>query len=169
MYKQTIIIFEGHDMSGKTHIAEALSKKLNIPIFKMNRTKYFWDPLSYQTYATEAITQMLEQTKQSVILDRSFPSDYLYSKLFKRPYDYEKHWITDGRFAAMDTLIVYCYKNEEFYLHDEEDKEFISVTDYNRMKAIYDDFFISSCCRHCELNTSDENLDEQLSIIMKYI
>jgi thymidylate kinase len=169
MTRQTIIILEGHDKSGKSTIAEALSKRISLPIFKMSRPKYFWDPLSFQTYATESITQMLEQTGVSVILDRSFPSDYMYSTLFIRPYDYERGKKTDERFATMNALIVYCYKNKSSYLEDPEDASFISTKDYDKMKTIYSSFLRSSRTRSIEINTSDEDLEKQLTTIINNI
>lgn len=156
-------------MVGKTHIAKALSKKLNIPIFKMEIQKHFWDFLIHQRYATEAITQMLEQTGQSVILDRSFPSDWMYSKLFKRPYDDIKGFSTDERFAKMGAIIVYCYKDKKFYQDDPEDKDFINKSDYDKMKNLYNRYIAFTNCKILSINTSDENLEKQLSTIIKFL
>lgn len=167
--KQTIIIFEGVDMSGKSTIAKALSNQTGIPIFKMNVPKHFWDFLIHQRYSGEAITQMLEQTEQSVILDRSFVSDYMYALLFNRPYDLRKHIDTDHRFAAMNALIVYCYKDKEFFQHDEEDKDFVSVKDYTEMQNYYDIILGKTSCKVIRINTSDENLHNQLATIMSNI
>lgn len=156
-------------MVGKTHIAEALSKKIGHPIFKMNIEKHFWDFLIHQRYATEAITQMLEQTGLSVILDRSFVSDFMYAQLFNRPYDYDTALKTDNRFANMNALIVYCYKDKEKYQDDPEDKDFISKNDYDSMKEIYEMYLSDTHCRVLKLNTSDEHLENQLSIIIQNI
>ena len=169
MKQQTIIIFEGIDMCGKSTIAKALSLKLEIPIFKMNLPKHFWDFLIHQRYATEAITQMFEQTGQSAILDRSFLSDYMYSCLFNRPYDKATHVLTDERFAKMNALVVYCYKDEESFQEDTEDADFITMNDYKKMMIHYDLVLDETNCRHIRLNTSDENLEEQLKTIIANI
>lgn len=169
MHKQKIIIFEGVDMCGKSTIAKALSKQIDVPIFKMNVSKHFWDFLIHQRYAGEAITQLLEQTKASVILDRSFLSDYMYAMLFNRAYDLKKHVETDQRFAKMGAVIVYCYKDEEFFQHDEEDKDFVSVKDYKEMQNYYNVILERSACKVIKLNTSDENLHNQLATIMSNI
>ena len=164
MSKQIIIILVGHDNSGKSHIAKALSQSLSLPIFKMDTPKKFWDPVIAQRYASEAITQVFEQTKASAILDRGFPCDYMYSKLFNRPFDYEKNFETDARFAKMNTLIVLCYKSEAKHLDDEEDRVNFQITtkDYYKMTDTYREFKKQSQCRWLTLNTDDENLGAQL-------
>lgn len=165
MKKQTIVIFEGHDKAGKTTIANALAKELDLTVFKVTRDKYFWDPVSYQTYATEAITQIIEKTGLSVILDRSFASDHMYSKLFKRPYNYSKGYETADRFGKLDALIVLCYKDKISYLDDPEDAAFISTADYDKMTEIYLEFLGEIDCRYIIINTSDHDLDKQLQLI----
>jgi thymidylate kinase len=156
-------------MCGKSTIAKALSERTNVPIFKMEVSKHFWDFLIHQRYAGEAITQMLEQTKQSVILDRSFLSDYMYATLFNRAYDLKKHFDTDERFAKMNALIVYCFKDEEKFQEDKEDADFIKVSDYKQMMAHYETVLNETTCRFIKINTSDENLEAQLETIIKNI
>ncbi len=51
--KQQIIIFEGHDRSGKTTIAQALADNLKIPYFKVKRDKFWWDPMVNILYLDE--------------------------------------------------------------------------------------------------------------------
>jgi thymidylate kinase len=162
---QNIIIFEGHDKSGKSTIAAELSKQNNIPIFKVNRSKYWWDPEVNLKYLTEGITQFIEQTGQSVILDRWTPSDYMYSKLFDRDISYRKIADIDARLGKLNALIVYCYKDKEAFVHDEEDKDFIDITMYEKMTSLYEEFAVNSKCRALWLNTSDQNLDAQLAKI----
>ena len=161
MNKQTIVILEGHDKSGKSTIATALSEQLNIPIFKVVRNKYWWDPEINLKYLTEGITQFIEQTKTSVILDRWVPSDYMYSKLFNRPINYDTIFNIDERLSKLNTTIIYCHKNKEAFEFDEEDKEFINMTMYDKMTELYREYSDKSKCNHLWLNTSDENLFEQ--------
>lgn len=164
--KQQIIILIGHDMCGKSHIATELSKRLGIPLLKLNYPKKFWDPVISQRYSEETTSQILEQTYLSVICDRGYPCDYMYSKLFNRPYDYSKAIDTDIRYSKMNTLIVLCYKDKHKHLHDEEDKEFISMADYENMTKIYLDFLKLTKCNYITINTSNEDLEGQLNIIM---
>jgi len=167
--KQTIIILIGHDTSGKSSIAKELSKKLNLPIWKMKTPKHFWDPIVAQRYSQETITQITEQTNVSYISDRGFPCDWMYSKLFARSFDYEKAIDTDIRFSKMNTLIVLCYKTKDKFLHDEEDKDFVSINDYQKMTNIYLDYLNQTQCRYIKINTNNENITNQINEIVKHI
>jgi thymidylate kinase len=168
--KQNIIIFEGADKSGKTTIAKELSKRTGLPIFKVQRNKYNWDKDANLQYGTEQITQFLEQTGASVILDRFHPSDYMYSKLFGRTVNMKKVREIDARLAEIGTVIVYCYKDPEFYVEDEEDKDFVNSSMYDRMTSLYQQFAtLSSSCKHIFLNTSDQDIEKQIKTIKKLL
>jgi thymidylate kinase len=169
MKKQTIIIFEGHDKSGKSTIAKALSAELDIPIFKVQRNKYWWDPMINLNYLTEGVTQFIEQMGPSVILDRWIGSDYMYSKLFDRDISYRKIWDIDERLSKLNTLVVICYKNKEAYIPDHEDKDFVDETRYTEMTSLINEYSQQSKCRCIHLNTSDENLEAQLNKIIENI
>ena len=165
--KQTIIIFEGPDQVGKSTIAKALSLKTKIPLFKVQRNKYFWDPDISLRYLTEGITQFIEQTGVSVILDRWVASDYMYSKLFNRHISYDIIKNIDARLSDLNAIIIVCYKREEGYLHDEEDKAFISMKDYDKMKMLYREYASITKCKIHFLDTTDQNLKNQLNEIIK--
>jgi thymidylate kinase len=161
--KQTIIILEGHDRSGKSHIAAALSKELDIPVFKVQRNKHDWSPEMNLKYLTEGVTQFLEQSGASAILDRWHPSDYMYDKLFDRPSDLNKIFDIDKRLAKLNTLLVICYKTPEHYQDDPEDADFVNPTMYTKMTDYYMEFINNSKIkRKLVLNTSDENLNNQI-------
>jgi len=164
--KQYIIILEGHDRSGKTHIAKALSKELGISVFKVQRDNHNWSPEMNLKYLTEGISQFLEQVGSSVILDRWHPSDYMYDKLFGRPSDLTKILDIDKRLAKLNTLLVICYKTPEHYQEDPEDADFVNPTMYSQMTEYYKEFVdMSSIKRKLLLNTSDENINKQLHAI----
>lgn len=166
MNKQQVIIFEGADRSGKTTISTALSEKLNIPRIKITRNKYFWDVFCNINYLDEGIMQFIEQSKVSVIVDRFTPSDYMYSKLFDRDISYRKIWEIDKRLADLNTTLIVCYKDKDKYLVDEEDKDFVNPEMYARMLDLYKEYAeISDIGNILFLNTSDENLENQINSI----
>jgi thymidylate kinase len=170
MKKQIIIILEGHDKSGKTSIAKVLSEKIKVPIFKVVRNKYDWDKEANLKYGTEQITQFLQQTGASVILDRWHPSDFMYSKLFGRTVDLKKINGIDRRLSQLDAVIIYCYKHQDNYEVDEEDKDFVNPSMYGKMTSLYQQYAsLYSQCRYIFLNTSDKNLDKQLKAIKKLL
>ena len=68
MMDQKIIIFCGADMTGKTEISRALSKKLNIPYFKASTEKNNFKKspeffINEMRYADPRMTDMLKQTR----------------------------------------------------------------------------------------------------------
>jgi thymidylate kinase len=169
MKEQKIIIFEGHDKSGKTTIAKALSEHLDIPVFKAVRNKHWWDPMVNLLYFVEGVTQFLEQSKQSIILDRWVPSDYVYSTLFNRDISFRKIWEIDERLSKLDTTVIVCYKNEDAFIHDTEDELFINESQYQQMTDLYREYAKQSRLKFYFLNTSDEDLAKQINIIIDII
>lgn len=167
MKKQKVIIFAGHDKSGKSTIAKALSKELNIPIFKVQRDKRWWDPEVNLKYLTEGCTQMIEQTSMSVILDRWVDSDYMYSKLFDRDINYRKIWEIDERLSKLDTLLIVCYKEPSGYIVDEEDADYVNPKMYAAMTSYVNEFANQSKCRSIHINTTDQDLEKQINKIIE--
>lgn len=166
--KQTIIIFEGHDGSGKSNIAEALSKKLEIPIFKSNKEKIRWhDHAISLMYTVDGITELLEQTKYSIIFDRWHVSEYAYSKVFGRFTSIEKIFDIDKRLSKLNTLIIHCFKNEEAFKTDEHD--IVKTNQYNEIIYNYRYFLEKSRCQILNINTTDEDLDKQIEKILSKI
>ena len=94
MNPQQVIIFEGPDGCGKSNIAQALSDHLGIHTFKNEaewehfpkgeKTDYFLNAIRF---AHPHLLEYFRQTKTSVILDRAYPSELVYSKIFNRETD----------------------------------------------------------------------------------
>ncbi len=157
----------GHDRGGKTTIAKALAQRLNIPYFKAKRDKYWWDPSVNLNYYTEGITQFLEQSKSSAVLDRWHPCDFMYSKLFNRDISYPKIAEIDQRMSEMNALIVICYKRESAYITDEEDADFVNPKMYTKMTSLYRKYVNQyTVCNCMMLDTTNENLDKQINKII---
>lgn len=103
---------EGADRSGKTFAAQKLSKKFNIPIFKGTRAPKSAEELRIDRSVraqieTETIYEFLKQTGYSVIIDRFFLSELVYSKVYGRPVDESFIWDIDAKFADLKAIIVY--------------------------------------------------------------
>ena len=162
--KQTIIIMEGHDMAGKTTIAAELSKRLSIPIVKIKRHEKWFDPMIDLIYAGETHTQIAEQTGYSFIYDRLYPSEYAYSRTYGRATSHDKIMSMDERYAKMGALIVVCYKDPKAYQKD--DKDIIDVSKYDALTVWYKEFKKITKCKYLMLDTTDENLESQLSQII---
>lgn len=166
MNKQQIIIFEGHDMSGKTTIAKQLSAKLNIPYFKHNKNGAWWDPIVSLLYSSEPILQLIEQTGMNIIIDRFHGSEYAYSKAFNRQSLPEIVQKIDNRFAEMNAKIIICEKDSIAY--QEDDGHIAPVDKYDSIKEAYRDFARHSACDVLILDTTTETLDLQIEQICQF-
>jgi thymidylate kinase len=164
---QQIIIFEGHDMVGKTTILKALSEKISIPVFKETRQERWYDHVIDLLYAEEARCQMLEQVGCSIIFDRSYPSEWVYSQVYNRPTLPEKLAMFDKRYAKMGAKIIILYKNPDEFLDD--DQALIEKEKYIKIKEKYEDFAKQSECQCLLLDTSDQNLEKQISLITRFL
>lgn len=157
------LIVEGPDRSGKTTIAKALAKELNHQYFRINKGKnYFTKKDFYQQALTESnlLLQLIQQTKQNLIIDRSIPSEFVFSKVFNRDTDLVSIIDQDRALAEEGVILLYCYK--DYYKIDDD------LVDMNRVEEIkkrYEDYLKISHMRKIILNTTDENLLRQLSFI----
>lgn len=150
-------------MAGKTTISAALSKKLDVPIVKIKRHEKWFDPMIDLIYAGETHVQVAEQTGYSFIYDRLFPSEYAYSRTYSRPTSHDKIMSIDERYAKMGALIVVCYKDPKAYQKD--DKDIIDVSKYDALTTWYKEFKKITKCKFLMLDTTDENLENQIAQI----
>lgn len=164
---QRIIIFEGPDRTGKTNIAQALSQEVQIPYFKNeSESKNFLNPKQYYVnvlrYADPYFLSYLKQTKSSIIIDRHYPSEWVYSKVFKRTTDMKALERTDAAMAELGAKIIICWR--ESYLNREDDL-FPDVIDADKLKQIHEAYIEFRNWTKCDsmwLNVDDEDLGREV-------
>ena len=162
---QKIIIFDSCDMTGKTNVANELSKILNIPIYKnKNEHNKTHDKLISLFYGIEELTQFLEQTSYSIIFDRFHVSEYVYSKVLGRYSCEEKIFEIDKRLSKLNCFIIYPWKSSKQYKKD--DSGIIDIKYYDKIKEKYEDFFKKTKCNVIKYNSDDENLNKQIKYIL---
>lgn len=163
-----IIIFDGPDSCGKTHMAQALSKATGIPYFKNNdEHRYFLkDPdyfINAIRYVDTYFTAYLEASDASIILDRAWPSEWIYSKVMNRKTDLEVLKELDRRHAILGTKIIIPYRSDYSKIRD--DYEAVN----NNINKIHDLYFKFSeewtLCQSLLLNVDDENLEREIQEI----
>jgi hypothetical protein len=163
---QKIIIFEGVDRVGKSTIARELSKRVSIPYFKNEReSKNFLNPSDYfintLRYSDPYFLSFLKQTGYSAIIDRQYPSEWVYSKVFQRTTDLDALKRTDQMFASLGAVIVICWRSDHEHRYDDQ---FPSVIDDEKLWQLHDaycDFENWTSCKFVYLNVDDENLERE--------
>jgi hypothetical protein len=172
--EQRIFIIEGPDNTGKTHIAQRLSQLTSIPVFKRNlggflekdlysrkdgfKTAFEFD----QTY----IVDFLKQVKCSVIFDRCFPSEWVYSLTYKRERNEPLLKLIDEEYAKLNAMIIICLRKERNYdkFHDD-----ITAPEYNiPLHENYVQFHYWTSCKNLVLFTDNEDVNKQVDCILTF-
>ena len=164
-----IIIFEGLDKTGKSTIAKALAKEMEIPYFKHSNQKQIFLTQDYKQaiYEAHLLLDLIHQLKLSLIIDRHIASEYAYGLAFNRYFDMDQISEIDFKLSELGAKIIHCEKviNEKDY-ND-------SLIPYSKLKLIslYYDIFYSQLTKMkvIRLNTTDENLDNQLAYLMEVL
>lgn len=107
--EQKIIIFDSPDGTGKTNIAQALSMDLKIPYFRMDTQHQNWRKGKFKEaleFDQPYLAEFIRQTHSNVIIDRAYPAEWVYSRVFDRPTNDEVLEQIDLAFARMGAYIV---------------------------------------------------------------
>ena len=165
---QQLIIFEGPDLCGKTNIAEEVSRRLGIPVYKSGREHDLFHDKDAQyltlKYGNYEMIKILETTSSSIMFDRFFPSEWVYSQIYDRTRDldlvleYDKYW------ASLGGKIVWLDKPNM----DGKD-ELIESSRYNEIRQKYEEYMQLTRCNVFRLDTSDRDLETQATKICNFI
>ena len=165
--KQKIIIFEGPDKVGKTEIAKEYASRLGLKYFKNgDEGKNFLDSNSYYVnllrYADPYFLSYLKQTETSIVLDRHFPSEWVYSIAFKRKTDMDALTRTDEMLADMGAQIVICYRLSYQGREDDLFPDKINSSMLENLHNLYITFSEWTKCHVHFLNVDDEDLNREV-------
>jgi hypothetical protein len=145
------IIVEGPDGVGKTTITKCMSIKTHIPAFKCPSEKQIFftggkDSLIFDF----TLTHFLEQTDYRFISDRSYPSEWVYSKVFNRETSEQRLETIDKRHCVLGTKILYLYSS----IQPTELDDIVPSDKYWDVKAAYDQFTDWTKCRIVSYDTA---------------
>jgi thymidylate kinase len=171
--KQTVIIFDGPDRCGKTEISKELSKRLCIPRFKNEKEKQFFANdegyfVNSLRYGDPYFVSYLKQSGASVILDRSFPSEYVYSSVMGRETDSRVLRAVDEMYAGIGTTVIVPYRTSYDGIKDDQ----FDVLDSNKLRQIhdkYEEFIAWTKCDTLHLCVDDEDLDREIRDILFFL
>lgn len=165
---QKIIVLEGPDGCGKTNIGHGLTTELKIPYFKVNseadnwRKGRFKEALEFdQTY----ILQFLQQTGYDVIIDRAWPSEWVYSQVYRRETNMTLLEKIDREHSKLGTTIVMPVRRD--YSKNRHD----DLVDNGMLPALHDKYMEFMEWTHCSVvslfvDDYKDNLKRELEVIL---
>lgn len=179
---QRIIIFDGPDMCGKTAIAKELSRQTGIPYFKASSEHQTFlkdcenfrdwrrepDFLQQLHHADPRMLDFLKQTGHSVIFDRAYPSEVVYSTLFHRQTDLDAIVELDKGYEELDAQFILCVRNSYDGIHDDL-KPDMGPDVLREQHELYMDFFKATRLRSMTLYTDDQDLPKQIASIRNFL
>ena len=168
------LAFIGPDMTGKSNIAEALSSKLSVPVFKNSgewKTKlespdYF---LNLLRYGGPFLMDFIRQTSAPVILDRFYPCESIYAQAFNRETDDEVIDWMDESFAEAGGKFVLCVRKNFTGLVDDQYPDSLPTPVLQKLDKLYREFASRTKCDILVLETDDQNLNKQLKEIIVFL
>lgn len=172
MKKQHVIIFDGPDRCGKSEMSKHLASILGIPYFKnesewnafSNDKEYFSNAMKY---GDDFFYRFLRDTGVSCILDRSYPSEWVYSKVYgRKTHDDSLKWI-DGIASSIGTKIIVPYRSS--YAGMRDDIHDIDDEHLQKIHNEYVNFLGWTSCKSLHICVDDENLDREMSEIAEFL
>jgi len=165
--EQLVCFFVGADSSGKSTIAKELSKRLKIPYFKnKNEAQCFRTNFMNELHLKGSyLYEILRDTKYSLIKDRDYVCEAAYSQAYGRETDMPFILDLDKKYRALNLHIVFCYKTAHLNFSDHLIKEDMLpkiIQGYRNFKEMSINLWL-------ELDTTDENLEDQISKIRSFL
>ncbi len=173
MSEQKIVVLVGPDRCGKTNIINELSARTGIPTFKAKVQREFFvgdrsNFLPFLRYGETTVLDMVEQLKLSVLFDRLWPCEWVYSRCFGRFTDDEVVKRLDERYAALNALIVVCRRASYVGVIDDDDPSIKEET-LVKLDRLYSEFAEQAKTRCESLYVDDEDLDREVTQILGWM
>lgn len=151
MNKQKILCIEGVDRIGKTSLIKQLSKYSQIPSYKAKNEQLDFVSsqdkfLQHLYWSDTRQLDLLEQIRFSIIFDRAYPSEWVYSRFYNRKTDDEQLFKNDARYAALGTNIVFCYRTSYEGLQDNLDSN-LTGENLQKIHNLYEEFLKLTKCK----------------------
>jgi thymidylate kinase len=166
----SIIIFEGTDHCGKTSIAKAFCERNpSFKYFKVKQEQLHIEKVDPEILKQSHLMQLnffyefARQIDFNVVMDRFFPSEFVYGKLF-RDIDETEIMKFDELFASIGTVIIIVEKAD-----DKLEDRLWTKAQLLAIKERYSKFVDESKCRVLYLNTDSEDLEWELNEIHDFI
>lgn len=171
---QRVTFFVGPDMTGKTNIAQNVSRLTGIPYFKasLERSTYLSRKdrfVNELRYADPRVADVLRQTGYSIIFDRGYPCELVYSSVLQRETDYVAIAAADNAYAELGAQIVLCVRSSYDGIVDDIDPNLDStrLTQLSRAYMYFVEGYTK--CESMVLNVDDEDLDRETDEVLRFM
>lgn len=174
MSEQLIVAIVGSDMCGKTQIAKELARQTGTPYFKASaeHSDFLKHPerfIQSLRYSDLRMVDMFKQCGYSMILDRCWACEYVYSKALHRSTDADTLYRVDRAFAELGTVIVIAQRSDYSNIIDDIDPVRLRGNKLQEIHNLYEEFANWTACSVMRLNVDDEDLDREISDILAYL
>jgi hypothetical protein len=168
------IAFIGPDMTGKSNIAQELSELTGIPVFKnsgewktqLDSPDYF---LNLLRFGGPFLMDFIRQTDASVILDRFYPCELVYSRAFSRGTDEKALAWMDKSFAEINGKFIICLRDDYSDLVDDQYPDQLPTSMLSSLSIHYRNFAKWTKCEYLILKTDDMDLNKQIEKIKIFL
>jgi thymidylate kinase len=168
-----LVAFEGPDMCGKTEIARELSRQLGVNVYKnsgewttdLKSPDYFKNLL---VFGGTFLIDFISQVRPQAILDRYYPSEWVYSRLFDRETDNDILRRIDEKFAESGGKIV-LFRRKSYNGIQDDLHSYIDEKLLMRLDALYEDFSKWTTCPVLTVWVDDEDLNREVSEIREWL
>lgn len=135
---QKIIVLDGPDGCGKTEIARGLHAVMGIPYYRFDRQHEFFRSgdrfMMSLVYGDTLLADFLAKTGHSAIFDRSYPSEWVYSRVYGRETSLDALRDIDVKFRSMGACIIIPVRSD--YSRSRADE----VIDRSMLRTIHDTY-----------------------------
>lgn len=171
---QRIIVFVGSDRTGKSHIAHEVADRLGLRVYKASTERDTFlssqsDFLTQIRHGAPAQLDMVEQLGTSLVFDRSYPCEWVYSRYFERETDDNVVLELDRRYAKLGAVIVWCDRDSFSGIVDDLDEN-LDERALSEISSLYREFLMKHTkCRWIRLGVDDEDLDREVNEVLEFI
>lgn len=173
--KPLVVLIDSPDRCGKTEIATALSYLTGIPYFKNRgeRPAFVQGDSSYFTnvvrYGEPFLIDHMKQTGTSAIHDRSYPSEYVYSRVMGRTTDDEAIRYIDGLYAGLGARIIIPVRSGYSGRSDDLAGRMITSDQMTEQHNWYLSFAGWTKCKCLVMNVDDEDINREIEEIVSFL
>ena len=156
---QKIVVMDGPDRVGKSTIGYALSRDLQVPYFRMTSQHANWRAGRFKEaleFDQPYLLEMVRQMRLDLVIDRAWPSEWVYSRVFGRETNPEVLRRVDEGFAQLGAYIVIPLRRD--YTKCSKD-ELVGQDKLEKLHDTYQEFSVWTRCSTVTIYVDDFDND----------